>query len=133
MTLTVDLNPDAVWQDGSPITVADIECSWRAAANTPGSVISGQGYNLVTAVTEGESDKQAIIEFSQVYGPYKTMFDRIIQAVVRGELRRHLRRLRDRAAAVGSRVDDRVVEPRAERRSCRTLSTGATRRSPSAS
>ena len=80
MTVTVDLNPDAVWQDGSPITAADIECSWRAAANTPGSIISGQGYNLVTAVTEGESDKQAIIEFSEVYGPYKTMFDRIIQA-----------------------------------------------------
>jgi peptide/nickel transport system substrate-binding protein len=80
MTLTVDLNPDAVWQDGSPITVADIECSWRAAANTPGSILSGQGYNLVTSVTAGESDKQAVIEFSQVYGPYKTMFDRIIQA-----------------------------------------------------
>ena len=27
MTVTVDLNPDAVWQDGSPITVADLECT----------------------------------------------------------------------------------------------------------
>ncbi len=80
MTITVDIAEEAVWQDGSPITAADIECSWRAAANTPGSIVSGQGYNLVTSVTAGESDKQAVIEFSQVYGPYKTMFDRIIQA-----------------------------------------------------
>ncbi len=80
MTITVDIAEEAVWQDGSPITAADIECSWRAAANTPGSIVSGQGYNLVTSVTAGESDKQAVIEFSQVYGPYKTMFDRIFQA-----------------------------------------------------
>jgi peptide/nickel transport system substrate-binding protein len=80
MTLTIDIAPEAVWQDGSPITVADLECSWRAALNTPGSIISGQGYNLVTAVSQGDSDKQAVIEFSETYGPYKTMFDRIIQA-----------------------------------------------------
>ena len=79
MTVTVNLNPDAVWQDGSPITVADLECSWRAALNTPGSILTA-GYDKITAVTEGESDKQAIIEFSEVYGPYKTLFDRIIQA-----------------------------------------------------
>ena len=34
MTITVDINPDAVWQDGSPITVADVECTWRAARRT---------------------------------------------------------------------------------------------------
>ena len=52
----------------------------RRAANTPGSILSDRGYDLVTSVSEGESDKQAIVEFSATYGPYKTMFDRIIQA-----------------------------------------------------
>jgi peptide/nickel transport system substrate-binding protein len=79
MTVTVNLNPDAVWQDGTPITVADLECSWRAALNTPASILTA-GHDKITAIREGESDKQAIIEFSEVYGPYKTLLDRIIQA-----------------------------------------------------
>ena len=49
MTLTVDINPDAVWEDGSPITWADFECTWQATANTPGSVITA-GLRPVTAV-----------------------------------------------------------------------------------
>ena len=28
MTVTIDINPDAVWDDGTPITVADFECSY---------------------------------------------------------------------------------------------------------
>lgn len=79
MTLTVNLNPDAVWEDGTPITVADIECTWQAYANTPGS-IDTDGYAVITAVTEGESEKQAIVEFSVPYGPYRTLFNAIIKA-----------------------------------------------------
>ncbi|HET7847131.1 MAG TPA: hypothetical protein VFL72_06520, partial [Acidimicrobiia bacterium] len=37
MTLTVDINPDAVWSDGTPITAADFECTWNANLNTPGA------------------------------------------------------------------------------------------------
>ena len=28
--MTVDINPDAVWEDGTPITWADFECTWQA-------------------------------------------------------------------------------------------------------
>ena len=80
MTVTVDLDPDAVWEDGTPVTVADIECTWRAALNTPGSILRDQGYDRITAVTEGASDRQAVIEFAAVYAPYRTLFDRIIKA-----------------------------------------------------
>jgi len=79
MTLTVNLAENAVWEDGTPITVADLECTWQANLNTPGSVTT-TGYDQITAVTAGDSDKQAVIEFSAVYGPYKTLFDRIIKA-----------------------------------------------------
>ncbi len=30
MTLTFDINPDAVWEDGTPITWEDFECTWQA-------------------------------------------------------------------------------------------------------
>ena len=73
MTLTIDLNPDAVWEDGSPITWEDLQCTWQAMLNTPGSVFTA-GYDQVTSVEMGTSDKQAVVSFKTVYGPYKNLF-----------------------------------------------------------
>jgi len=78
MTITVDLDPKGVWEDGSPITVADLECTWHANLQTPGS-ISTAGYDQITSVDQGTSDKQAVINFKSTYGPYKTLFDKIIK------------------------------------------------------
>jgi len=78
MTVTVDLDPKAVWEDGSPITVADLECTWRANLQTPGAIATA-GYDQITGVEQGTSDKQAIINFMSTYGPYKTLFDKIIK------------------------------------------------------
>ena len=47
MQITYEINPKAVWDDGSPITVADFECSWQAALKTPGS-IGTVGYDQIT-------------------------------------------------------------------------------------
>ena len=79
MVLTIDLNPDAVWEDGSPITVTDLECTWMANLNTPAS-LSTTGWDKITSVAAGASDKQAVVSFSDVYAPYKGLFDRILQA-----------------------------------------------------
>ncbi len=79
MTVTVDINPDAVWSDGTPITVADFECTWRAFLNTPGS-ISTAGWTEILSVAAGSSDKQVVIEYSTVYAPYKTLFNQILPA-----------------------------------------------------
>jgi len=78
MTVTVNLNPDAVWEDGSPITVADLECTWQANLNTPGAIATA-GYDQISGVEQGESDKQAVINFTSVYGPYKTLFNPILK------------------------------------------------------
>jgi peptide/nickel transport system substrate-binding protein len=79
MRITIDINPDAVWEDGTPITVADFECTWRAYLNTPGS-IETTGYDQIVSVEQGESEQQVIVNFSSVYGPYKTKFDKLIKA-----------------------------------------------------
>ena len=63
MTLTIDLNPDAVWEDGSPITYEDLECTWQANLNTPGSIAT-TGYDQITSVEAGTSEKQAVVSFS---------------------------------------------------------------------
>jgi peptide/nickel transport system substrate-binding protein len=79
MRLTIELNPEAVWNDGTPITVADFECTWNAVLNTPGSLTT-VGYDKITSVAAGESEQQVVVEFSEVYAPYKTLFGGLIKA-----------------------------------------------------
>ncbi|MGA1140351.1 MAG: ABC transporter substrate-binding protein, partial [Ilumatobacteraceae bacterium] len=79
MTVTYDIAPEAVWEDGSAITAADFKATWEAALNTPGS-ISTVGYDQIDSVEAGSSDKQVVVEFKSVYGPYKGLFDRLIKA-----------------------------------------------------
>ncbi len=79
MTLTIDINPDAVWEDGTPITVADFECTWLATLNTPGSITT-TGYDQIISVEPGASDQQVVVEFSTVYAPYKGLFAGLTKA-----------------------------------------------------
>ena len=79
MTLTVDIKPDAVWSDGTPITAADFVCTWNAFLNTPGS-ISTAGWDQILSVAAGSSDKQVVVEFTTVYAPYQGLFNQILPA-----------------------------------------------------
>src|SRR5690606_33257432 len=45
---------------------------------TPGS-IQTVGYDQISSVEQGESDKQAIINYTSVFGPYKTLFNVILK------------------------------------------------------
>lgn len=78
MTITYDIADEAVWEDGSPITYADFECSWQAALNTPGS-ISTSGYDKISSVVAGESDKQVVVSFTALHAPYKNLFSGLIK------------------------------------------------------
>jgi peptide/nickel transport system substrate-binding protein len=73
MTVTYEIADDANWDDGSPITAADFKCTWEANLNTPGSYVT-TGYDQITSVDPGASDKEVIVKFKQVYAPYKNLF-----------------------------------------------------------
>ena len=79
MTVTYDINPDAVWDDGSPITAADFKATWEASLNTPGSVVTG-GYDQIVSVEAGSSDKQVVVDFKTVYGPWRLLFSGLLKA-----------------------------------------------------
>jgi peptide/nickel transport system substrate-binding protein len=78
MTITVKLNPKAVWDDGTPITSKDFECTWKAKLNTPGS-IETSGYDQITAI-DTTDPATAVIKYKSVYAPYKNLFNTIIKA-----------------------------------------------------
>ena len=79
MTITYDIAPEAVWEDGSPITVADFKATWDASLNTPGSLTT-TGYDQITSVEAGTSDKQVVVTLKAVYAPYKGLFGSLIKA-----------------------------------------------------
>lgn len=72
--ITYELSDNAVWNDGTPITVADFQCGMDAVLGTPGS-LSTTGYDQITSISEGASEKEIVVEMSVVYAPYKTLFD----------------------------------------------------------
>ncbi|MDP9465148.1 MAG: ABC transporter substrate-binding protein, partial [Actinomycetota bacterium] len=79
MTLTININPDAVWDDGSPITFNDFKCNVDATLNTPGS-LSTVGYDKIISIEQGDSDKQVVVQFSEVYAAYKNLFFNLFKA-----------------------------------------------------
>lgn len=79
MTVTYDIAPEAVWEDGSPITVADFKATFDSSMKTPGS-ISTSGYDQITSVEKGTSDKQVVATFKTVYAPWRGLFSGLIKA-----------------------------------------------------
>ena len=73
MVLTFNLNPKAVWDDGTPITVKDFQCTQTAILGTTGSN-STVGHDQITSVTQGKDDHQVIVTFKTIYAPYKNLF-----------------------------------------------------------
>src|SRR5262245_57045712 len=57
MSVTCTLSDTAVWNDGSPMSWEDFECTWLASINTPESITT-TGYNQITSVTAGATDKE---------------------------------------------------------------------------
>ena len=73
MTVTYTLSDAAVWSDGSPMSWEDFECTWQASLNTPESITT-TGYNQITSVTAGATDKEVVVNFDPPFAAYKTLF-----------------------------------------------------------
>ncbi len=51
----------------------------NATLNTPGS-ISTTGYDKIISIEAGASDQQVVVEFNEVYAPYKLLFGGVLDA-----------------------------------------------------
>lgn len=76
LTVTYDLNPKAVWGDGTQIGVKDFEASWKAlnGTNKEFSPASTEGYDQMTAVTQGANAQQIVVAFKATYPDWTAMF-----------------------------------------------------------
>lgn len=67
--VTYTINPEAVWNDGTPITWESYEQTWTANRSSEEGYLpnSTDGYSLIESVTQGEDERQAVVTFTQVY------------------------------------------------------------------
>ena len=78
LTVTYQLNPEARWSDGTPITSTDVWFTWRAKMDTEGS-LNTIGYELITDVDHTDPST-AVVTFSEAYAPWRYLFDGILPA-----------------------------------------------------
>lgn len=67
--VTVKYNPDAVWEDGTPITVKDFIAQWKACSGSDEAfqVASTTGWSDITDVRETDDEFTGEIEYSSTF------------------------------------------------------------------
>ncbi|WP_454131986.1 ABC transporter family substrate-binding protein [Microbacterium lacticum] len=80
----IKLNPKAVWEDGTPITVADYEATWKAlnGTNEAYQVVSTTGWDQIGSVEQGADEFDVKVTFSSVFADWQSLFGGVLPASV---------------------------------------------------
>ena len=74
--VTYELNPKAIWYDGTPITAADYAAQWKASNGTNHAyqVSASSGYDQIESVAEGAGKFEVVVTFKKPYADWKALF-----------------------------------------------------------
>ncbi|MDP9840897.1 ABC transporter family substrate-binding protein [Streptosporangium lutulentum] len=74
--VTLALNPEARWSDGTPITWEDYRAQWQALSGKNGDyrVAGTTGYQDIARVERGRDDHQVVITFAKPFGDWQSLF-----------------------------------------------------------
>ncbi|MEW2164888.1 ABC transporter family substrate-binding protein [Streptomyces sp. NPDC007084] len=74
--VTITINPNAVFNDGTPIDWTAIRATWKAnnGSDKAYAASSTDGYDQITSVEKGVNAKQAIITFKGVNASWSSLF-----------------------------------------------------------
>lgn len=80
--VTYTLNPDAVWDDGSPITWKDFEAQWQALnGKDPKFLVSSStGYDRIGSVEQGDEENQVVVTYAKHFTDWQGMFSPLYPA-----------------------------------------------------
>jgi peptide/nickel transport system substrate-binding protein len=78
-TITYTIRPEAMWDDGTPITWHDLQAQWQAmnGGNPAFQASSTTGYEDIASVERGVDDKQAVVTFARVFSEWRSLFSPI--------------------------------------------------------
>ncbi len=84
---TYEINPDAVWSDGTPITAADFEFTWRANRSSDpadggcASLLGTTGYEQIASVeASGDDDKTVTVTYDTPFSDWQSLFGNLLPA-----------------------------------------------------
>jgi peptide/nickel transport system substrate-binding protein len=74
--VTYELNPKAIWYDGTPIAAADYIAQWKASNGTNHAyqISASSGYDQIESITEGSSKFEVVVTFRKPYADWKALF-----------------------------------------------------------
>jgi peptide/nickel transport system substrate-binding protein len=80
--VTYELNPKAIWYDGTPISAADYIAQWKASNGTNHAyqISSSSGYDQVESVTQGSSKFEVVVTYKKPYADWKALFSPLYPA-----------------------------------------------------
>jgi len=78
-TITYKISDKAVWADGSPITSADFDFTWKAILNTTGAYTT-VGYTSIDSI-DTTDPKSAAIKFKDVFVDWPDLFGGVYQGI----------------------------------------------------
>jgi len=80
--VTYELNPKAVWSDGSPVSAPDWIAMWKAnnGTNTAYKYVATTGYDDITSVAAGKDQFEVIVTFDKNYSDWKALFSLLVPA-----------------------------------------------------
>lgn len=80
--ITLNLNPKAKWNDGTPITVKDYQANWVAMREAEGEFqnATDDGWNTVESVEPGESDTQVVVTLKQTNPDWSAFLSTVLPA-----------------------------------------------------
>ncbi len=73
LTIRYDIDPEAQWSDGTPITVSDFEYLRNGIANTPGT-LDAVRYRAISDIRSANGGRTVFVDFSQPIANWQTMF-----------------------------------------------------------
>ncbi|WP_370185686.1 ABC transporter family substrate-binding protein [Aeromicrobium sp.] len=98
LTIAVRLNPEAVWDDGTPVTAADMVATWRALRGTDEryDVASSDGWDAIADVRPGRDRFGYTVRFAERRGDWPLYVSPRLPAQVASSPRAFDRTFRDR-------------------------------------
>jgi len=77
--VTYNINPKAVWYDGTPVTWEDFQWQWKASngTNKEYQVSSTTGYDQVESVEKGKDEREVVVTYKEKFADWTSVFNAI--------------------------------------------------------
>jgi peptide/nickel transport system substrate-binding protein len=75
--VTYEINPKAVWYDGTPVTWEDFLWQWKASNGTDKAyqISSATGYEDIESVQKGKNPREVVVTFKRNFADWQSLFN----------------------------------------------------------